>query len=256
MYPPGIICDQKKPAGYFKPWKYSASKFLPGVSQTARASGSLLRRPLQRPWKKSSPMRARFTCSPGFAPRWRCTFPGIFPKESTDLSQTIRQIVAWFLSDTMLGGFHFNGRRYPDDDLTRWSIDPYQVFRIFHEVLYFEWDTGKHPDVAYMIDQSHNLKGKIEAMIQKVTRAQQLYSKAVLVDNEKLAGAQNNADLLGAESLLQVAFATDVRPAIREWPASKGLPTDPLNAFRESGYLECITKERAARNSRSVFTYA
>jgi L-rhamnose isomerase / sugar isomerase len=172
------------------------------------------------------------------------------------LSQTIRQIVAWFLSENMLGGFHFNDRRYPDDDLTRWSIDPYQVFRIFHEILYFEWDTGKHADIAYMIDQSHNLKGKIEAMIQTVTRAQQLYSKAALVDDEKLARAQNNADLLGAESLLQVAFATDVRPAIREWRASKGLPTDPLNVFRESGYLECITKERAARNSQSVSTYA
>ena len=172
------------------------------------------------------------------------------------LSQNIEQIVAWLLSEDMLGGFHFNDRRYADDDLTLGSIDPYQVFRIFHEILYFEWETGKRADIAYMIDQSHNLKGKIEAMIQTVTMAQQLYSKAALVDHEKLAEAQKDADLLRAETLLQDAFATDVRPAIQEWRASKGLPTDPLNAFRESGYLQRITKERAARNSQSVSSYA
>jgi L-rhamnose isomerase/sugar isomerase len=172
------------------------------------------------------------------------------------LSQNIEQIVAWLLSENMLGGFHFNDRRYADDDLTMGSIDPYQVFRIFHEILYFEWETGKRADIAYMIDQSHNLKGKIEAMIQTVTMAQQLHSKAALVDYEKLAEAQNDVDLLRAETILQDAFATDVRPAIQEWRTSKGLPTDPLNAFRESGYLQRITKERAARNSQIVSSYA
>ena len=172
------------------------------------------------------------------------------------LAQNIEQIVAWLLSEDMLGGFHFNDRRYADDDLTMGSIDPYQVFRIFHEILYFEWETGKRADIAYMIDQSHNLKGKIEAMIQTVGMAQQLYSKAALVNHEQLAEAQNEADLLRAESLLQDAFATDVRPAIKEWRASKGLPTEPLNAFRESGYLQRITKERAARNLQSVSSYA
>jgi L-rhamnose isomerase / sugar isomerase len=107
-----------------------------------------------------------------------------------------------------------------------------------------------------MIDQSHNLKGKIEAMIQTVTMAQQLYSKAALVDHQLLSEAQRNTDLVRSESFLQDAFATDVRPAIREWRASKGLPTDPLKAFRESGYLGRITKERTARNSRSVSSYA
>ena len=82
--------------------------------------------------------------------------------------QNIEQIVAWLLADNMLGGFHFNDRRYADDDLTLGSIDPYQVFRIFHEIRYFEWETGSRADIAYMIDQSHNLKGKIEAMIQTV----------------------------------------------------------------------------------------
>jgi len=107
-----------------------------------------------------------------------------------------------------------------------------------------------------MIDQSHNLKGKIEAMIQTVTMAQMLFSKAVIVDYPALVVAQKDCDLVRAESLLQDAFATDVRPAIQDWRASKGLPKDPIPAFRESGYLERITKERAARNSRSVSSYA
>ncbi len=171
-------------------------------------------------------------------------------------AQNIEQIVAWLLSEEMLGGFHFNDRRYADDDLTMGSIDPYQVFRIFHEIRYFEWETGKRADIAYMIDQSHNLKGKIEAMIQTVTVAQELFSKAALVDGRELAAAQTNCDLVRAESLLQDAFATDVRPAIQEWRESKGLPKNPMEAFRQSGYLERITKERAARNLRSASSYA
>jgi L-rhamnose isomerase/sugar isomerase len=171
-------------------------------------------------------------------------------------AQNIEQIVAWLLSENMLGGFHFNDRRYADDDLTMGSIDPYQVFRIFHEILFFEHETGKSADIAYMVDQSHNLKGKIEAMIQTVTMAQQLFAKAALVDSKKLAVAQNKCDLVAAESLLQDAFATDVRPAIQEWRDSKGLPKDPMAAFRESGYLERITKDRAAKNSSSVTSYA
>jgi L-rhamnose isomerase / sugar isomerase len=171
-------------------------------------------------------------------------------------AQNIEQIVAWLLSEGMLGGFHFNDRRYADDDLTLGSIDPYQVFRIFHEIRYFEWETGQTADIAYMIDQSHNLKGKIEAMIQTVTVAQELFSKAALVDDEELAVAQKNCDLMKAESLLQDAFATDVRPAVQEWRDSKGLPKNPMEAFRQSGYLERITKDRAARNSQSVSSYA
>lgn len=171
-------------------------------------------------------------------------------------AQNIEQIVAWLVSEDMLGGFHFNDRRYADDDLTMGSIDPYQVFRIFHEIRFFEWETGKRADIAYMVDQSHNLKGKIEAMIQTVTMAQQLYAKAALVDAEKLATAQKTCDLVRAEAMLQDAFATDVRPAIQEWRESKGLPKDPMEAFRQSGYLERITKERAAKNSQSVTSYA
>jgi L-rhamnose isomerase / sugar isomerase len=170
--------------------------------------------------------------------------------------QNIEQIVAWLLSENMLGGFHFNDRRYADDDLTMGSIDPYQVFRIFHEICFFEWETGRRADIAYMVDQSHNLKGKIEAMIQTVTMAQQLFAKAALVDTKKLAAAQKSCNLIDAESALQDAFATDVRQAIQEWRESKALPKDPMEAFRQSGYLERITKERAAKSAHNVSSYA
>lgn len=171
-------------------------------------------------------------------------------------AQNIEQIVAWLLSEDMLGGFHFNDRRYADDDLTMGSIDPYQVFRIFHEIRFFEWETGRRADIAYMVDQSHNLKGKIEAMIQTVVMAQQLFAKAALVDHATLATYQANCNLVSAESLLQDAFATDVRPAIQQWRESKGLPKDPMEAFRQSGYLERITKERAVKNAHNVSSYA
>ena len=171
-------------------------------------------------------------------------------------SQNIEQIVAWLLSEGMLGGFHFNDRRYADDDLTIGSIDPYQVFRIFHEILFYEWETQHKADIAYMIDQSHNLKGKIEEMIQTAVMAQQLFAKAAAVDYEALSKAQLEPDLIRTESLLQDAFQTDVRPAIQDWRDSKRLPRNPLEAFRESGYLERITKERAARNSQNVSSYA
>jgi L-rhamnose isomerase/sugar isomerase len=171
-------------------------------------------------------------------------------------AQNIEQIVAWLLSERMLGGFHFNDRRYADDDLTIGSIDPYQVFRIFHEICFYEWETGEKADIAYMIDQSHNLKGKIEEAIQTVVMAQIFFAKAALVDHAALASAQKECDLITAESLLQDAFNTDVRPAIQDWRDSKGLPRDPLKAFVGSGYMERITKERAARNSQSVSSYA
>jgi L-rhamnose isomerase/sugar isomerase len=171
-------------------------------------------------------------------------------------AQNIEQIVAWLLSEEMLGGFHFNDRRYADDDLTMGSIDPYQAFRIFQQIHHFEWETGARADIAYMVDQSHNLKGKIEAMIQTITMAQQLFAKAALVDGRELATAQKKCDLVRAESLLQDAFATDVRPAIQAWRDSNGLPRDAMEAFRQSGYLERITKERAARNSQNASSYA
>jgi len=171
------------------------------------------------------------------------------------LSQNIEQIVAWLLAEDMLGGFHFNDRRYADDDLTLGSIDPYQVFRIFHEIRAYAHETGGEPDIAYMVDQSHNLKGKIEAMIQTVCMAQELYAKAALVDHDALAAAQQTTDLVRAEGYLQDAFSTDVRPAIREWRQAHQLPADPQQAFRDSGYLERVTRERGSR-AAGVSSYA
>lgn len=171
-------------------------------------------------------------------------------------AQNIEQIVAWLLSLDKLGGFHFNDRRYADDDLTIGSIDPYQVFRIFNEIFSYQHETGKQADIAYMIDQSHNLKGKIEAMLQTVDMAMQLFAKASLVDHGVLERTRERNDLVDSERLLQDAFATDVRPIIRDWRLSKGLPADPVSAFRESGYLERITAQRAERNQSPVTSYA
>lgn len=171
-------------------------------------------------------------------------------------SQNIEQIVAWLLAEDMLGGFHFNDRRYADDDLTLGSIDPYQVFRIFYEMHLYASETGRQPDVAYMIDQSHNLKPKIEEMIQTATLAQELYAKAALIDFESLSEHQSKGELIDAEECLRSAFYTDVRPEIREWRKARGLPEEPLKAFRESGYLQRIAQERAQRNAAAVTTYA
>jgi L-rhamnose isomerase / sugar isomerase len=171
-------------------------------------------------------------------------------------AQNIEQIVAWLLRAKMLGGFHFNDRRYADDDLTLGSIDPYQVFRIFHEIRNYEWETGATVDVAYMIDQSHNMKGKMEAMVQTVCTAQEIYAKAALVDHARLSVLQEQCNLVEAEECFRSAFWQDVRPVVKDWRRSKGLVEDPLLALRESGYIEEITRERAAANQAAVSTYA
>ncbi len=166
----------------------------------------------------------------------------------------IEQIVAWLLYVGGLGGFHFNDRKYADDDLTLGSIDPYQVFRIFHEILSSE-NKGVD-DIAFMIDQSHNLKGKIEAMVQTVVTAQELYAKAALVDHAKLAELQQSCKLVEAEETFRTAFWTDVRPIVRAWREARGLPLSPLSALAEGGYIEKITAERSAKNAASVSSYA
>jgi L-rhamnose isomerase / sugar isomerase len=171
-------------------------------------------------------------------------------------AQNIEQIVAWLLHQTMIGGFHFNDRRYADDDLTLGSIDPYQIFRIFHEIRMFEWEKEKAADIAYMVDQSHNLKGKIEAMIQTVCTAQELYAKAALVDHKRLSKLQQDCSLVDAEEVLRGAFWQDVRPAIREWRKARRLPEDPLNAFRTNGYMERVTRERSEKNTGTAASYA
>ena len=171
-------------------------------------------------------------------------------------AQNIEQIVAWLLHHEMIGGFHFNDRRYADDDLTLGSIDPYQVFRIFHEIHMYEWEKGTTADIAYMVDQSHNLKGKIEAMIQTVCTAQELFARAAIVDHERLAELQQSCSLVDAEETLRGAFWMDTRSVVAEWRKAKGFPVDPLAAFRESGYLERVARERGARNSGAGASYA
>ena len=190
-----------------------------------------------------------------------CKYAGAQAKVLVDTghhyqTQNIEQIVAWLLGENMLGGFHFNDRRYADDDLTLGCMDPYQVFRIFHEICYFTWETSKAPDIAYMVDQSHNLKNKIEETIQTSNNAQELFAKASLVNHEKLAACQMKGELIEAEETLREAFFADVRPLLREWRTSKGLPEDPIAAFRESGYLQKAEKDRAERNRSAVSSYA
>ncbi len=166
----------------------------------------------------------------------------------------IEQIVAWLLHLNALGGFHFNDRKYADDDLTIGSIDPYQVFRIFHEILSAPADASR--DVAFMIDQSHNMKPKMQAMVQSVVTAQELFAKAALIDQERLAKLQSDCSLVEAEECFRGAFWTDVRPLVREWRQENGLPTDPLQALADSGYIEQIARDRGARNRGAVATYA
>ncbi len=169
-------------------------------------------------------------------------------------AQNIEQIVAWLLHTNLLGGFHFNDRRYADDDLTLGSIDPYQIFRIFHEIQTAARE-GLELDVAYMIDQSHNLKGKVEAMVQTVVMAQELWLKAALVDREQLAAYQHSCDLVAAEETLRGAFWQDVRPLVAAWREGRGLPADPIAALRSNGYVERVARERGNRQS-AVSSYA
>ncbi|MGA2849259.1 MAG: TIM barrel protein [Terracidiphilus sp.] len=169
-------------------------------------------------------------------------------------SQNIEQIVSWLLHTGLLGGFHFNDRRYADDDLTLGSIDPYQIFRIFHEI-HSAADEGLTHDIAFMIDQSHNLKGKVEAMVQTVVTAQDLWLKAALIDRDQLADLQQSCDLVAAEELYRNAFWRDVRPLTAAWREARGLPANPLAALRAGGYVERISRERGNR-SAVVNSYA
>src|SRR6266566_4140726 len=152
----------------------------------------------------------------------------------------VEQIVAVLLAEGLLGGFHFNNRKYADDDLIVGSIDPFELFRIMRELARSP-AAGK---VGLMIDQSHNVEGKIDAMIQSVLNIQTAYAKALLVDEERLASAQRSGDVLSAHRVLLEAFETDVRPLLARLRAEKGLHADPVQAFRDGGYLEQRTRER------------
>ena len=160
----------------------------------------------------------------------------------------IEQIVACLLEEGLLGGFHFNNRKYADDDLIVGSIDPFELFRIMSEMVSAKRDpaTATTADaIAYMIDQCHNIEGKIEAMVQSVVNIQTAYAKALLVDRESLREAQLAGDVLGAHRVLTDAFETDVRPILRALRAELGLPADPVEAFRSEGHEERLAQERA-----------
>ncbi|MDI3546447.1 MAG: L-rhamnose isomerase / sugar isomerase [Halanaerobiales bacterium] len=158
------------------------------------------------------------------------------------LGTNIEQIVAYLIDEDKLGGFHFNNKKYADDDLTVGSINPYELFLIYNELVAGEEE--KEMNVAYMIDQSHNIKPKIEAMIQSVMNIQEAYAKALLVDRESLKEAQQAGDVVMAEEILLDAYRTDVRPLLASIREEMGVPINPLEAYRNSGYASKIAEER------------
>jgi L-rhamnose isomerase/sugar isomerase len=158
------------------------------------------------------------------------------------LGTNIEQIVAYLLDEEKLGGFHFNNKKYADDDLTVGSINPYEFFLIFNELVSAE-DSGIKANIAYMIDQCHNLKPKIEEMIQSVENIQKTYAKALIVDRESLKNYQQKNDIVMAEKMLNEAFETDVMPLLFKVKEEMGLPLYPLEFFRNSGYINKLKRE-------------
>jgi L-rhamnose isomerase / sugar isomerase len=163
------------------------------------------------------------------------------------LGTNVEQIVALLLEEGLLGGFHFNNRKYADDDLIVGSIDPFELFRIMSEIVSAKRDpaTAATADaIEFMIDQSHNVEGKIEAMIQSVVNIQTAYAKALLVDREALREAQLAGDVLAANRILVRAYEADVRPLLCALREASGLRPDPIEAFRLGGYAERLARER------------
>jgi L-rhamnose isomerase / sugar isomerase len=157
----------------------------------------------------------------------------------------IAQIVAQLLDEDRLGGFHFNDRRYADDDLIVGSQNPFDLFCIFNEIISATSEGNANAGrIAYMIDQSHNIEPKIEAMIQSVVNIQTAYAKALLVDRVTLRKAQEAGDVLGGYRVLQEAYETDVRPLLAEFRVRQGRNPDPIADFRASGYAERVARER------------
>jgi L-rhamnose isomerase / sugar isomerase len=153
----------------------------------------------------------------------------------------IEQIVVLLDGAGRLGGFHFNDRKYGDDDLIVGSIDPFQLFRIFSELV----DLGAlERGVRLTVDQSHNVEPKIEAMLQTVMNLQEAYAKALLVDRTALAAAQAGGDVLAGNRILADAYATDVRPLCAKVRQELGGEADPIAAFRAGGYAERAAEER------------
>jgi L-rhamnose isomerase/sugar isomerase len=153
----------------------------------------------------------------------------------------IEHIVALLLDEGRLGGFHFNNRNYADDDLIVGSVNPFELFLIYVELVEAEESTR----IDYMIDQAHNIEAKIEAMILSVTNLQEAYAKALLVDRQALDEARRSGDVLGAHRTLLDTYATDVRPLCAKVREDMGAAVDPIAAFKHSGYAERVAVERA-----------
>jgi L-rhamnose isomerase/sugar isomerase len=155
----------------------------------------------------------------------------------------IEFIVALLLRAGKLGGFDFNSRFYADDDLMAGAADPFQLFRIMHEVA-SGGGLAESTGIAFMLDECHNIEPKIPGQIRSVMNVQEATAKALLVDADELARAQRDGDVLGANAVLMDAFNTDVRPLLAELRTDAGLDPDPMAAYARSGYAERIVAER------------
>ena len=159
----------------------------------------------------------------------------------------IEFIVASLLRAKRLGAFDFNSRFYADDDLIVGAADPFQLFRIMHEVnVGGGFDVGT--PVSYVLDQCHNIEAKIPGQIRSIMNVQEAVAKAVFIDQDALKAAQKNGDVLAAHEVLMDAFNTDVRPMLREWRQAKGIDGDPMKAYAKSGYAQKIATERVGGN--------
>jgi L-rhamnose isomerase/sugar isomerase len=155
----------------------------------------------------------------------------------------IEFIVAQLLRLGKLGSFDFNSRFYADDDLIVGAADPFQLFRILYEVIR-GGGFGPDSDVAFMLDQCHNVEDKVPGQIRSVLNVQEMTARALLVDADALADAQQAGDVLGANAIVMDAFYTDVRPSLAAWRESRGLPADPVAAYAGSGYQKQIEADR------------
>jgi L-rhamnose isomerase/sugar isomerase len=161
----------------------------------------------------------------------------------------IEQIVAFLLDEGRLGGFHFNNRKYADDDLIVGSVNPYELFLIYNELVGAAQSddqlvSSTAQNVAYMLDQCHNIEGKMAAVIYSVLNCQEAYAKALLVPRKQLREAQLAGEVLRAHQILNGAYRTDVRPLLSQVRAELGVPTDPMAAYWASGYEDKIRAER------------
>ncbi|WP_029150489.1 L-rhamnose isomerase [Microbacterium indicum] len=161
----------------------------------------------------------------------------------------IEFIVMQLLRLGKLGSFDFNSRFYADDDLIVGAADPFQLFRIIFEVI--RGGGYLNPDVAFMLDQCHNVENKILGQTRSVLNVQEMTARALLVDLEALRKAQLDGDVLGANQVFMDAFYTDVRPALAEWRESRGFPADPMAAYVASGYQQKIEQERVGGQQAS-----